>query len=85
MHCNSGGAFNMTLVEIFTKILKWSGGMSLIVIFLYWSIEAIFKFSSMPITSTVSYRFGDDGNGKIEFPTISICLASFELIGKSKK
>ena len=46
----------------------------------------MFKFSSMPITSTVSYRFGDDGKGNIRFPTISICLESFErLIGKSNE
>ena len=45
----------------------------------------MFKFSSMPITSTVSYRFGDDGKGNIRFPTISICLESFEkFIGKIK-
>ena len=48
--------------------------LALTVIFLYWSATAIVKFKSLPTSSTVAYRFGDDGHGNIDFPAISICL-----------
>lgn len=49
-------------------------------IFLYWSINAIIKFNSSPTTSTVSYKFGDDGHGNFDFPAITICLGTFNWI-----
>ena len=48
--------------------------LTLTTIFLYWSTTAIVKFKSLPTSSTVAYRFGDDGHGNIDFPAISICL-----------
>ena len=76
----------MNLVTSFISIIKSTGLVAFATIFIYWSIAAILKFASVPITSTVSYRFGDDGNGNIQFPTISICLDSFEqMIGKEWK
>ena len=33
-----------------------------------------FKYISGPVTSTVSYKFGDDGYGNITFPAVTICL-----------
>ena len=46
-------------------------------IFLYWSTTAIIKFKSWPTSSSVAYRFGDDGKGNIDFPAITICFDSF--------
>ena len=57
--------------------------LTLTIIFLYWSATAIIKFKSLPTTSTVAYRFGDDGHGNIEFPAISICIDSFDHIAGS--
>ena len=51
--------------------------LTLTTIFLYWSATAIVKFKSLPTSSTVAYRFGDDGHGNIDFPTISVCLNTF--------
>ena len=51
--------------------------LTLTTIFLYWSATAIVKFKSLPTSSTVAYRFGDDGHGNIDFPAISICLNAF--------
>ena len=48
--------------------------LTLTAIFLYWSATAIVKYKSLPTSSTVAYRFGDDGHGNIDFPAISICL-----------
>ena len=76
----------MKLLPNFVSIIKGTGLVAFATIFIYWSVAAILKFASVPITSTVSYRFGDDGNGNIQFPTISICLESFEqMIGKKMK
>ena len=48
--------------------------LTLTTVFLYWSTTAIVKFKSLPTSSTVAYRFGDDGHGNIDFPAISVCL-----------
>ena len=62
---------------------KFISILALILIFLYWSIIAIIHYESGPISSSVSYRFGDDGHGNYEFPAITICLDSFKWIGMS--
>ena len=56
---------------------------TLTIIFLYWSATAIIKFKSLPTSSTVAYRFGDDGHGNIDFPAISICMDDLGPIVKS--
>ena len=63
--------------------LKFLSILAFIIIFLYWSMTAIIHFESGPISSSVSYRFGDDGHGNYEFPAITICLDSFKRIGMS--
>ena len=63
--------------------LKFLCILAFIIIFLYWSITAVILFKSGPISSSVSYRFGDDGHGNYEFPAITICLDSFKWIGMS--
>ena len=62
---------------------KFISILAFILIFLYWSIIAIIHYNSGPISSSVSYRFGDDGHGNYEFPAITICLDSFKWIGMS--
>ena len=57
--------------------------LTLTTIFLYWSATAIVKFKSLPTSSTVAYRFGDDGHGNIDFPAISICMDDLGPIVKS--
>ena len=59
--------------------------LTLTTIFLYWSATAIVKFKSWPTSSKVSYRYGDDGHGNIDFPAISICMDSFYRIASSSK
>ena len=67
----------MRIRKIFDHLiqcLKLCGKLAFGTIFMYWSIAAISKYISGPITSTVSYKFGDDGYGNISFPTVTICL-----------
>ena len=63
--------------------IKFLSVFAFITIFLCWSIIALIEYNSGPISSSVSYRFGDDGHGNYEFPAITICLNSFKWIGMS--
>ena len=67
-------------IESFIISLKILSLLVFTSIFLYWSINAIIKFKSSPTTSTVSYKFGDDGHGNFDFPAITICLGTFNWI-----
>ena len=62
---------------------KFLSVLAFVIIFLHWSITSILFFESGPISSSVTYRFGDDGHGNYEFPAITICLDSFKWIGMS--
>ena len=72
-------------IDGFILTLKVISVLTFSLIFLYWSINAIIKFNSSPTTSTVSYKFGDDGHGNFDFPAITICLGSFNWITMSPK
>ena len=54
----------------FIIILRLLGTFGFCAVFMYWSINAISKYIDGPISSTVSYQFGDDGHGNIDFPAI---------------
>ena len=71
------------IFDSFIMAFKVFSLLTLTIIFLYWSATAIIKFKSLPTTSTVAYRFGDDGHGNIDFPAITICLDSFQYIARS--
>ena len=71
------------VLDNFIMAFKILSLMTLTSIFLYWSATAIFKFKSSPTSSTVAYRFGDDGQGNIDFPAISICMDSYYWIAES--
>ena len=70
----------------FDNLISGLKSLSLVVfiaIFLYWSVIALILYESQPTASSVSYRFGDDGQGNYKFPTITICLDSFKWVGRS--
>ena len=69
--------------DILIFIFKILSLLTFTIIFLYWSITAMLKFLSKPTTSSISYTFGDDGQGYYEFPAITICLNSFRWITQS--
>ena len=60
--------------DVFMKSLKILSLCTFTTIFLYWSIKAIIKFNWGPTTSSVSVKFGDDGQGNYDFPATTICL-----------
>lgn len=68
------------IADVFISLIKAISVLALTTIFMYWSILAIKKYISVPISSTVTYKFGDDGYGNIVFPAITICLDLFKRI-----
>ena len=45
---------------------------SLISIFIWWASHAVIRYWSQPLTTDISYNFGDHDN-KIQFPLITFC------------
>ena len=54
------------------KLLYSSVALVLMFFFLYWSGIAVFKFRSQPLSTDIYQTIGDE-DGKITFPTITIC------------
>ena len=51
--------------KVFVKWLKFVSILSFLAIFGFWSFKALSKYISKPVSSSVTYTFGDDGHGNI--------------------
>ncbi len=69
---------NFTIISV-----KLSAILALSAIFVYWSVLAIEKYSSKPVSTSVSFRFGDDNHGNIRFPVVTFCHPFWTTLGKS--
>ena len=49
-----------------------------LIAFLVWLIQAIKKYQSMSTSSKISFKYGDDGNKLVRFPSVTICQANFD-------
>ena len=74
----------MEIHNVFNHILKSLSVLGLYTVFMYWSINAISKYIDRPISSKVTYMYGDDGKGNIDFPAITICLDKFQWVALSR-
>ena len=45
-------------------------------LFSWWAIKAVIKYWSQPLTTEISFTFGDNEN-RIQFPLITLCQADF--------
>ena len=57
----------MNNLKLLPKALKYSSVIGFLTIFGYWSFKAVEKYLAKPISSSVSYTFGDDGTGHIGY------------------
>ena len=73
MYLRRSYVLTMECKGLFSRIFKGFSAFALLCLFLYWSYYAIDKFLDEPISTQISYRFGDDDKGLIEFPAVSIC------------
>ena len=74
----------MEIHNVLNHILKSLSVLGLYTVFMYWSINAISKYIDRPISSKVTYMYGDDGQGNIDFPAITICLDKFDWVALSR-
>ena len=75
----------MEIHNVLNHILKSLSVVGLYTVFMYWSINAISKYIDRPISSKVTYMYGDDGQGNIDFPAITICLDKFDWVALSNR
>ena len=57
----------------FSRIFKGISAVALLCLFMYWGYVAICKYIEQPISTQISYRFGDEDDGLIEFPAVTFC------------
>ena len=41
--------------------------------FVYWSTEAVLKYLDEPTITEIHYNYGDNENGSIQFPLVTLC------------
>ena len=73
-----GNVRAVAFAKPFVRFLKLISLVSFCSIFGYWSLQAINKFLAKPISSSVSYSYGDDGLGNISKRNIPKCLHKYQ-------
>ena len=61
------------------KLAKILGTLVCCIVFVFWGLQAIQKFLSRPISSSISVINGDDGLSKLIFPAITICTENLQV------
>jgi hypothetical protein len=64
------------------KILVW---LSLISLFTWWGSKAVMRYSEQLLSTDITYNFGDNKNGGIQFPLITFCQPDFAIQNKVMK
>ena len=68
------------IVEILKSIrIKYIIIICLFLIFSYWGIKAFERYWSQPLTTDISYKFGDGNGNGIQFPIVTFCQLKFEV------
>ena len=62
-------------IFVITKVLGtlvcWS-------VFFFWAFQALEKFISRPVSTSISVLNGDDGMGNLVYPAITICVSNLD-------
>ena len=61
-------------VKRFLKCCKNIGNLICWFVFIFWGMQALQKFNSNPVSSSISFTNGDDKHGNLQFPALTICL-----------
>ena len=72
------------LIKIFTNTLRILGTFSCLLVFLLWTKLAVEKLMSNPISSSITYKNGDDSKGLIEHPIVTVCPADLNFFTVSR-
>ena len=63
-----------TRVKRFLKCCKNIGNLICWFVFIFWGMQALQKFNSNPVSSSISFTNGDDKHGNLQFPALTICI-----------
>ena len=61
------------------KLGKFLGSLAGWFVFFFWGFQALQKFLSRPVSSSISVTNGDDGLSNLIFPAITICPRNFRI------
>ena len=62
--------FLLQVCKIICCLICW-------IVFFFWGLQAFRKYFSHPISSSITFKNGDDGLGNLTFPAITICVLNF--------
>ena len=62
--------FLFKVLKIICCIICWF-------VFFYWGLQAFQKFFSHPISTSITFKNGDDGLGNLNFPAITVCVLNY--------
>ena len=48
----------------------------------YIPLKGLIRYIEQPLNTDISYHFGDNKNGGIQFPVISFCQENFEFLNQ---
>ena len=65
-------------VRRFFKCCKYIGTIICWFVFAFWGTQALQKFNSKPVSSSISFINGDDKNGNLQFPALTICIDTLQ-------
>jgi hypothetical protein len=68
---------NHTAGNTFRRVIFIATVIPLTITFIFWSHRAIVKYSNHPVSSSIQFRYGDDNEGHLRFPAISVCPLMF--------
>lgn len=63
------------LFKTFTNTARILGTIACFLVFLVWAKLAVEKLNAKPVSSTITYKNGDNGKGLIEHPIVTVCPA----------
>lgn len=66
-----------TTAKSFLRLGKFFGSLICWIVFSFWASQAVEKFLSNPVSSSISFTNGDDGLENLNYPAISICAIGF--------
>ena len=66
-----------TTAKSFLRLGKFLGSLICWIVLSFWASQAVEKYLSNPVSSSISFTNGDDGLENLNYPAISICAIGF--------
>ena len=76
--CNKMKKLKVLWVKILVRL-------PLLLVFIFWGSKAVIRYFDQPLSTDITYNFGDNREGGIQFPLISFCQPDFATQNKIMK